>query len=199
MVKKAQPKPADKRKQIIEAALRLAAARGWSNLALADIAAAASLSLADLYAVFPSKAAILAGFMRDIDHQVLARMELPGEAESARDRLFDVLMKRFDALTPYRDGVAAIARDARRDPSLAIAGAWPLLGSMAVMLETAGIPSSGMAGLLRTEALSAIYLATLRDWLRDETTDKARTMAALDGRLRRAERWANWCARRRPA
>jgi hypothetical protein len=67
---------------------------------------------------------------------------------------------------------------------------------MALMLEAAGVSSSGIAGALRTKGLGAIYLATMRDWFRDDSTDKARTMAALDARLRRAESWARRLDRR---
>ena len=62
-----------------------------------------------------------------------------------------------------------------------VPGTGQLLRSMSLMLESAGISSTGLIGLLRTKALAAIYLATMRDWLRDDTTDKAKTMAALDG------------------
>src|SRR5262249_34733140 len=147
---------------------------------------------------YPSKVAILEALSRDIDRQVLAAHEITGE-ESARDRLFDVMMKRFDALTPHRDGLAAIVRDAARDPLAMLCWAGALRRSMASMLEAAGIASSGIAGELRIRGLEAIYLATLRDWFRDDTADKSRTMAALDGRLRRAERCAGWLERRRPS
>jgi AcrR family transcriptional regulator len=195
MVKKAQAKPADLPKRVFDAALGLAAERGWSAIALADIAAAAKLSLAELYAAYPSKSAILAALSRDVDRRVLAEAEID-MTETPRDRLFDVLMKRFDALAPYRDGLAAIARDAGRDPIMVLCGAGSLLRSMAAMLEAAGISSGGLAGTLRAKGLGAIYLATLRDWFRDDTTDKAKTMAALDGRLRRAESCARWFDRR---
>ncbi len=46
----------------IEAALELAAARGWQRVALADIAQAAGLSLVELYRVCPAKACILPDF-----------------------------------------------------------------------------------------------------------------------------------------
>jgi hypothetical protein len=58
---------------------------------------------------------------------------------------------------------------------------------MAAMLETARISSSGMKGLIRTKGLAAIYLATLRVWLKDDSPDMAKTMASLDGYLRRVE------------
>jgi AcrR family transcriptional regulator len=198
MAKKAHSKPEDVPQRIRQAALNLAAERGWAGLALADIAAAAELSLADLYEVHPSKAAILEAFSRDIDRQVLAARD-EASGESARDRLFDVLMKRFDALAPHRDGLAAIARDAARDPLTMLCWARSLRHSMGSMLEAAGIVSSGISGELRIKGLGAIYLATLRDWFRDDTADKSRTMAALDGRLRRAERCAGWLERRRPS
>lgn len=195
MAKKAQAKRPEMPKRVFDAALGLAAERGWSKIALADIAAAADLSLSELYAAYPSKTAILEALSRDVDRQVLAGTEVD-TTETARDRLFDVLMKRFDALAGYRDGLAAIARDARRDPLLMLCGAGQLRRSMAAMLEAAGISSAGLAGALRAKGLAAIYLATLRDWFRDDTADKARTMAALDGRLRRAESCAKWLNRR---
>jgi AcrR family transcriptional regulator len=195
MAKKAEAKQADPAKPVIEAALRLAAERGWADLALADIAAAAKLPLADLYASYPSKTAILAGLGRQVDREVLAGLEA-GSEESTRDRLFDLIMKRFDALAPYRDGLSAVARDLGRDPLAALCGLGQLARSMALMLEAAGVASSGLAGTLRTKGLGAIYLATMRDWFRDDSTDKARTMAALDARLRRAESWAHRLDRR---
>jgi AcrR family transcriptional regulator len=195
MAKKAEARQADPTKHVIEAALRLAAERGWAGLALADIAAAAKLPLAELYASHPSKTAILVALSREIDRQAVAGFA-PDADESTRDRLFDLIMKRFDALTPYRDGLSAVARDAGRDPVAALCGFGQLARSMALMLEAAGVSSSGIGGALRTKALGAIYLMTMRDWLRDESADKARTMAALDARLRRAEGWARRLDRR---
>jgi AcrR family transcriptional regulator len=199
MAKKAEAKAADPGRHVIETALRLAAERGWAGLALADIAAAAKLPLADLYASYPSKTAILVALSRLVDRQVLAGLEA-GADESTRDRLFDLIMKRFDALVPYREGLSAVARDAGSDPLAALCGLGQLARSMALMLEAAGVSSSGIAGALRTKGLGAIYLATMRDWFRDDSADKARTMAALDARLRRAESWASRLDRRaRPA
>jgi AcrR family transcriptional regulator len=195
MATKAEAKHADPAKPVIEAALRLAAERGWADLALADIAAAAKLPLANLYASFPSKTAILAELGRQVDRDVLAGLE-SGSDESTRDRLFDLIMKRFDVLSPYRDGLSAVARDLGRDPLAAVCGLGQLARSMALMLEAAGVSSSGLAGALRTKGLGAIYLATMRDWFRDDSADKARTIAALDARLRRAESWIHRLDRR---
>ena len=100
--------------RIIDAALTLAAARGWRRTGLADIAAEAGVTLAELRGAFPSKASILNGLIRRTDTLVLAMGTVEGS--SVRDRLFDLLMRRFDVLQPHRDAVSAIVRDSICDP-----------------------------------------------------------------------------------
>jgi len=63
------------------------------------------------------------------------------------------------------------------------------LRSMRWMLEAAGIPGEGLAGIVAVKLTAAAYMATMRTWLRDESPDSAPTMAALDRRLRAIERW----------
>jgi hypothetical protein len=81
----------------------------------------------------------------------------------------------------------------------ALCGLQQLLRSLAAMLEAARISSSGVKGLIRTKGLAAIYLATLRIWLRDDSPDMAKTMASLDGHLRRVEALAGRLRGRRAA
>lgn len=172
----------------IDAALRLAAKRGWRGLSMADIARAARVPLADLSGAFGSKAAILAAFSRRIDAQVLEGLDEDLLDEPARDRVFDVLMARFDALGPHKPALKAIARDMRRDPLGSLALTPAALQSLGWMLEGAGIDSSGLAGAVRVRGLALIWLATFRVWLDDDEAGLAKTMAELDRRLRQAER-----------
>jgi hypothetical protein len=96
-------------------------------------------------------------------------------------------MLRFDALAPHKKAVASILADVPADPLAALTEARPLLRSMAWMLEAAGLSAAGLGGCLRVHGLAGVYLATLRVWLGDDSSDLARTMAALDRNLRRAE------------
>lgn len=202
MAKKAQPRrragKADVPRHIVATALDLASVQGWRDTTLADIAAAAKLSLAEVHAVFSSKAAILGAFSRDIDATVLAGDDPELAAQPPRDRLFDVMMRRFDALAPHKAAVRSIVRGTACDPAAALCGACTLASSMAWMLEAAGIRSSGIAGLVRIKGLAAIYLAVMRVWLDDDSDDSAPTMAALDKRLRQAERLILLCRLPRP-
>jgi AcrR family transcriptional regulator len=186
-------KPVDPRRRVIDRTLSLAAERGWRRVSLGDIAAAAKLPLAELYRLYPSRTAILAAFVRRIDETVLEG----GEAEGAtpRERLFDLLMRRFEALRPYKDGVAAILRDCGGDPLALLCGGARLKRSMSWTLEAAGLSSHGLLGQARAKGLAVVYLATLRRWLADDTADMSRTMAALDKHLSRAEALAGLCGR----
>jgi AcrR family transcriptional regulator len=185
-----------RRKQIIDAALGLAAAKGWRDLSLAEIAKAAGLPLAEVYALFPSKQAILEGYSAEIDRAVLAGGEPDLTAESSHDRLFDAVMRRFEAMGPHRAGIGAVLHDTRRDPFATLCAMGGFLRSMAATLEAAGIASDGLSGVLRAQGLGVVYAQTLRTWLHDETPDKAPTMAALDRNLRRAESWCGGLCRR---
>jgi AcrR family transcriptional regulator len=179
----------DKTGKIVAAALKLAAKEGWHGLSLADIAAAARVSLPDLAADFPTKAAILAAWSREIDAEVLKAASAEDLAgESARDRLFDVLMMRFDAFAPRKPALKRIAEDMARDPFAAMAMLRPALQSLGWMLEAAGIDSSGLQGAMRVRGLALIWAAVFRVWL-DDGEDQAKTMAELDKRLRQAEEW----------
>lgn len=172
--------------RIIEAAFALAVEQGWRDLSLAEIAEAAALPLSEVHPVFPSKQAILSGFFRQVDAAMLAEggadMELP-----ARDRLFDMIMRRFDALQPHKEALGVILHQQMGDPLAACCGLHRLRRAMAATLEAAGFSTTGCRGLLRIKGLSAIYLSTLRVWLRDDSEDMAKTMAHLDQQLSRID------------
>jgi len=175
--------------RIIDAALALIATQGWRHISLAVVASEAAVPVLQVYRLFPSRTAILCGFMRRVDETVLAE-PVDGEAgEKPRDRVFDLLMRRFDALQPHRAVLEGLQRDLPRDPVTALALGAAALCSMRLMLEAAGIATHGIGGVIAVKLTAAAYLATGRTWLRDESPDLAPTMAQLDRRLRGIERW----------
>ena len=170
----------DVKSRLIAAALDLAARKGWRNLGMGEIAAAAGVSLAEAFAAFRTKSGLLAGFARQVSETALAG----GEAEGTpRERLFELMMRRFDALKAHRPGLRAILRGSIGDPA-AILGVPATLNAMAWMLEAAGISSEGWRGRARCLALARAYGATFRTFLEDDSEDLAKTMAALDRQLK---------------
>ncbi|MEO8667371.1 MAG: TetR/AcrR family transcriptional regulator, partial [Bauldia sp.] len=103
--------------KIVDALLGLLAERDFAAISLGDVAKAADIPLGTLREAFEGRRAILAEFGKQIDRAVLAGGA--SDEATARERLFEVMMRRFDALRPYRAGVRGLARSARRDPALA--------------------------------------------------------------------------------
>lgn len=174
---------------LIAAAFAQAGLRGWHSLSLADAARDAGLPLARVRARFPGRGALLLRF------GVLADQAALGDSGSEiepRERLFDMVMRRFDALQQHRDGILALLHALPTDPghSLLLYGA--TLRSMKWMLDGAGIPSTGLAGTLRVHGLLAIWLRALRAWEQDTSADLSGTMAAVDRGLAQAVRAEGW-------
>lgn len=178
---------AETTKRIVDTALSLAAEQGWRDTSLNTIADGAGVSLSELHKHYRSRVAILVAYVERIDGAVLAGGTKADRQDTPRDRLFDVLMRRFDALKPHKAGVRAVLRDLGRDP-LSLVCLLPCFArSMAWTLEAAGIGSGGVRGRLRARGLGVVYLSALRAWFEDETDDMAKTMVALDRALDRAD------------
>ena len=175
--------------RIIEAALGLVATDGWRHLSLAAVAAAAEVPIGQIYRLFGSKQGILCGLYRRIDEAVLTQPPQAEAGERARDRLFDLLMRRFDALRPYKPAIEVLRRELVGDPLMALCAGGSLMRSMSWMLAAADIATGGIRGAIAVKLTAAAYLSTMGVWRGDDSPDLARTMAVLDGRLRRIERW----------
>ena len=180
---------------IVSTAMSLAVETGWATLSLAEIAVASKVSLSDLHQIFPSKNSILRFISEQADQGVLDECDTDDLRQPAKDRLFEICMNRFDALAPFKEGIKAIAKDSRRDPVAALLFLCNLRRSMPLMLEAAGISTSGIRGVVRVKAFSIAYLAALQSWLSDDSDDLGKTMVKLDKVLGRLDMMARRCTR----
>lgn len=188
----APPRGSTDRDKAVDALMALLAEHSFMDIGLAEIAGRAGLKLSQLRAEFGSPLAIYAAHVKDIDRKVLdgGDTELTDQAdESARDRLFDVLMRRLDAMAPYKEAVRSMLGSARRHPSLAFALNAIAVRSQQWMLEAAGINASGPRGMLRAQGAALMFARVLSVWINDDDEGLDRTMAALDRGLAAAERW----------
>ncbi|HZH51981.1 MAG TPA: TetR/AcrR family transcriptional regulator [Microvirga sp.] len=178
----------NKRQAIVDALMDLASRRAWNDIEITDIAQAANVSLAEFRDLFPSKGAVLGALSRQIDKQVLEGTTDDLAGEPARERVFDVMMRRFDALEPYKEALRRIFKDLRYDPASLAALNQVSLNSQRFMLAAAGISTEGPLGALKLQGAVLVYANTMRTWLEDDDPTLARTMARLDRELRRGER-----------
>ena len=181
------------RDKAIQAFLELLSERRFEDVGLAEVAGRAGLKLSQLRAEFGSTLAVYAAFVKAVDEAVLDESggEVSGDMgeEPHRDRLFDVMMRRLEELTPHKEAVRSMLMSARRNPGLALAMNGVAVRSQKWMLEAAGISTSGPRGALRAQGAALLFARVVGVWLDDEEEGLNRTMAALDRGLASAERW----------
>lgn len=171
---------------MVESMLVLARERGWELVDFEDIAQTAGVDIDDAREYFDDKGDILAAYGRKIDRQIFDNIA-EDESLSCRDKLFDLMMERFDALNEEREAVISILDGFRGDPKEAVLS-FPHLGrSMSRTLEASGIETDGIFGAAKVLGLVGIYLYVVRTWKDDDSADMAKTMAALDKALDRSE------------
>jgi AcrR family transcriptional regulator len=179
------------RDRIVDAALELAEERGWTNVRLYLVAERANVRLARISAEFRDQDALAnAWFAR-----ALAAIErIPPETladQPAAERLHLVIMGWFDALAPHREVTGEMLR---AKLYLSHPQHWvPLIFDLSRLvhwfLDAARIASTGRARQMAEIGLTAIFLASLRVWLSDDSADGERTRSYLHRRLDVADRW----------
>lgn len=187
------------RRDLARAALDLAAKQTWREATLAQLAEAAARPLADLYGASLWEAV---DCVEEAFDRAIADGPALDPAQSVRDRLFDLIMRRFEAMEPHRAAVIAMETGVDRDPILLASAHQRHVRCARWVLALAGLEADGMTGQARAQGLGVIIGQARAAWRGDEAGDFAKTMASLDKNLRRAEemfgRWAGFETRPKP-
>jgi AcrR family transcriptional regulator len=184
--------------ELRRALLDLVETQGWIDLSFAEIADKAGVPIAEAHRIYSSKTAVLLGLTRAIDERILTSLDADPLEGSAKDRLFDIVMRRFDVLKADRNAYRRLMRQLPATPNAFAALLCQLRRSLSLSLEASGISASGLKGGLRLKGLLAIYVAGLRAFANDESEDLSKTMAEVDKRLGQAQRLSQMLQRRRP-
>ncbi|MFY8115021.1 MAG: TetR/AcrR family transcriptional regulator, partial [Rhabdaerophilum sp.] len=134
---------ASPRDRVVDALMALAAEREWADIPLEAIAEEAGLGLADLRDLFPSKGAMLGGFVRRIDRLTLEGTPADLIDQPARERVLDLMLRRFDALRPWRHALRSIHRAFQGDVPGMLALNQQALNSWRYLLASVGIETEG--------------------------------------------------------
>ena len=189
------------RRDLARAALATAASGAWRTLTLLDLAKAAGRPVSDFYGASMGEAVDCVE--EAFDRAISDSLEALDASQSVRDRLFDLIMKRFEAMEPHRAAILAMEVGIDRDPILLAAQHQRHARCARWVLALAGLEADGMTGNARAQGLSVIIGQARAAWRSDDAGDFTKTMASLDKNLRRAEemfgRWAGFEARAKPA
>ena len=186
----APPPGGTNREKIIAAFMALLAEKRIEQIGFGDVATQAGITLAECRAEFGSVLSIWAAFVKNVDRAVLAGADPDMADEPPRERLFDVLMRRFEIVEPHREALRSLTRSLACNPGLAVALNPIAVRSQVWMLTAAGIDSAGLRGMVRAQGLAMLFASVLRTWIDDDDPGHAKTLAALDRALARGQRWS---------
>ncbi|WP_191059806.1 TetR/AcrR family transcriptional regulator [Geminicoccus harenae] len=180
----------------LDTALGMIAASGWRSFSLVELARELNVPLGEVYRQFPSRVAVLDRLGRRLDQRMLELAAADLDDMSVRERLFELIMRRFDAMKPYRDVLVRLARESRGDLAVAGASLGNMTRAVAKIIDAAGIRGPGL--LLAHNGVGLLYLRLVRIWLQDDDPEQARLLAELDKGLARLEEGARRLCRFMP-
>jgi len=185
---------------LLEAALTIAEEAGFDNLRLHQVADRTGTTLAEVGAVFNDVDAIANAWFGRGRAAVLATEKAELEGLKAEERLHLVMMRWFDRMAPYRRLTVEMLRTKTHPshPHHWVPMVFDLSRLIHHFLDAARIEGRGLFRATEEVGLTALFLATLRVWGRDDSPDQAATRRYLERRLAGADRLlARWPARRR--
>jgi ubiquinone biosynthesis protein COQ9 len=167
----------------VDAWLAAIAELGWRGATLDEAARLSGLAADDIRAAGDRIDALAALQDRVAAEAALGAADAGG---SVRDRLFDGLMRGFDAAQAHRPAVLSIWSS--RDPGVALllAGRAGLHVRRLALAARADV--SGPRGQLRLAGLAGLVAQAFAAWRKDDSADMSATMAELDRLLDSAER-----------
>lgn len=187
----AQNSTSDQIKLILDTSLNLAKENAWETVTLQQIALSAGLSESDVEDLIQSKNNILHLLIAQIDADLLQNCSGNfSEDDTAKDRIFEVVIERFDLLNENRAAIKSIYKSLLKGFIPAPETLLIFRNSMMVMLEIAEVlPHKRLpTNEFHIKGLALIYLATMRVWVKDESEDLSVTMATLDKHLSQADK-----------
>ena len=184
---------------LLNAALALAEAEGWSEVRLSRVAERASVPLPEVGQRFRDVDAIAnAWFQR----ARLAMLDVPADefqGLTADERLARVIERWLDTLAAHRRVTGEILRAKLYPghPHHWVPMIFDLSRLVHDLLDAARVEGRGRVRQAQEIGLTLIVLATLRDWLQDASSGQERSKARLHRRLRRGGRMLACCGRAR--
>lgn len=179
---------------LLTTAFELIAERGWRGFTRTELARRAGVSLDRVDSELPSRGALLSALGKRIDREMLAIEVSELDGLSPRERVFELIMRRLEALRPFKAGLRAMGRERSPDLELVAHACCNAGRSVGWLLDASGVELGELRRAGAGPVLALVYGRVFNVWLGDDSEDLAGSMAELDKRLSQAETLAQWTA-----
>ena len=177
-------------RRILDTALALAETGGWSTLRLRQVAGRLEIPLAEVRALYRDRDAVADAWF-DLADAAMLEAGPPGFADlPVRERLHIAIMAWLDGMAGHRRVTGEMLADKLWPfhPHHNIGLVLRLSRTVQWIREAALLDAGGRRRQIEEIGLSALLVATVRRWLRDDGTGQTATREWLARRLDQADR-----------
>ena len=197
--KKPDPEyPTSIKKHILEHALEMAAETDWYDLSISDVAVRSGLTLNEVRAIYPDTDAMATAWFENALNTMLETPPKDFDLIPVRERMEILLLRWFNALTPYKEATISMLRSKFHLPHFQY---WvPLVFSLSqhvqLWRDATGLRSHGQRRRIEEIGLTAVFLATFAVWCQDTSAGQEQTRKYLQERLKQGDRFMTCFSRR---
>ena len=182
-------RPAKLEDRIVDEAIALAEPIGWGNLRLRVVAERLGVKLTEVHAHYRDLDAVANAWFGRATKAMLAPPPRGFAKLPAEHRLHLMMMRWFDALSAHKrvTGEMLAVKLHAPHPHHWAPLVFDLSRTVQWLRDAAGLDAGGRRRQLEEIGLTALFVATLRYWLRDASSNQEMTREWLARRLARAD------------
>jgi hypothetical protein len=175
--------------RLVLIAIKELIANRWSHLDMKKLSRLSKSPLDDVLLVCSSKHKLLDYWSDNINFEMVESLSIKElQQVSKKERVLELMLCRFDVIKSKSNEVNALIKLSRRSLIESSYSFNRAVKGMKLILDYSDISTKGSLGLIKTKALTIIWLMSLRDWTNGQVSNEEGLMAILDKRLSFAER-----------
>ncbi len=175
--------------RIVDEAIALAEQAGWGSVRLRIVAERLGVKLTEVHAHYRDLDAVANAWFGRATKAMLAPPPRGFAKLAAENRLHLVMMRWFDALAGHKrvTGEMLAAKMHPPHPHHWVPMVFDLSRTVQWLRDATGLDAGGRRRQLEEIGLTALFVATLRYWLKDDSPNQEMTRERLARRLARAD------------
>jgi len=176
--------------KIIEESFLFIEKIGWEEFSIEKFAEKYKYKISEVKNFIGNKNDLLIEFSKMIDEKVELNIDLEEfENSNVKDNIFELIMMRFDAMTPFKSGLKKIIKEIK-NPIILKDISQNILASMDFYLEFSNAYDDSIFDIIKKKSLFLIYSFCFKAWLNDDSKELSKTMSELDRLLNYAENFS---------
>ncbi len=163
---------------------------GWKEFSIERFAEENKYKTSEVKKFIGNKNDLLIEFSKMIDEKVELNIDIEEfENSDVKDNIFELIMMRFDAMTPFKGGLKKIINEIK-SPIILKEISQNILVSMDFYLEFSNAYDDTIFDVIKKKSLFLIYSYCFKAWLNDDSKELSKTMSELDRLLNYAEKFS---------